>query len=160
MIVDNLSNLKMYYGLNEKFEKAFEFIKKATEENLPIGKYEIVGTEVYGLVQEYTSKTEEQGKFEGHREYIDIQYIISGIERIEVIDISKAKVTTEYDYMKDIEFYDNNERKVNLVLEDGEYAIFYPNDIHKPGMTFGDTPTTVKKIVVKVKISASYQQKS
>ena len=152
MIVDNLSNSKMYYGLSDKFEKAFKFIKRAVEENLAVGKYEIDGTDVYGLVQEYTSKTEEKGKFEGHRKYIDIQYIISGIERIEVIDISKAQANTEYNNEKDIEFYDNNEKRGNVVLEDGEYAILYPNDIHKPGMTFGNNPTTVKKIVVKVKI--------
>lgn len=152
MIVDNLKNSEMYYGLSNKFEKAFEFIRKVAEENLPVGKYEIDGTGVYGLVQEYTSKTEEQGKFEGHRKYIDIQYIISGIERIEVIDISKAQPNTEYNNEKDIEFYDNNEKTVNVVLEAGEYVILYPNDIHKPGMTFGNEPTTVKKIVVKVKI--------
>lgn len=152
MIVDNLSNSKKYYVLSEKFEKAFEFIKKATEENLHIGKYEIDGTEVYGLVQEYETKTEEQGKFEGHRKYIDIQYMISGIERIEVIDISKAKANTEYNDEKDIEFYDNNEKTGNVVLEAGEYAILYPNDIHKPGMTFGAKATNVRKIVVKVKI--------
>jgi len=152
MIVDNLSNSKMYYGLSNKFEKAFDFIRKVAVENLPVGKYEIEGTDVYGLVQEYTSKTEEQGKFEGHRKYIDIQYIISGIEIIEVMDISKAKANTEYNDVKDIEFYDNNEKTGNVVLESGEYAILYPNDIHKPGMTFGNTPTTVRKIVVKVKI--------
>jgi len=152
MIVDNLSNSKMYYGLSNKFEKAFDFIKKTIEENLPVGKYEIDGTEVYGLVQEYTSKTEEQGKFEGHRKYIDIQYIISGIETIEVIDISKAKANTEYNNVKDIEFYDNNEKTGSVVLEDGEYAILYPNDIHKPGLAFKGENSPVKKIVVKVKI--------
>ena len=152
MIVDNLSNSKMYYGLSNKFEKAFDFIKKVEEENLPVGKYEIDGTELYGLVQEYTSKIGEQGKLEGHRRYIDIQYIISGVEIIEVIDISKAKANTEYNDIKDIEFYDNNEKAGKIVLEAGEYAILYPNDIHKPGMTFGEKPTTVKKIVVKVKI--------
>jgi len=152
MIVDNLSNSKMYYGLSDKFEKAFDFIKKVAEENLEVGKYEIEGTEVYGLVQEYTSKDYEQGKFEGHRKYIDIQYIISGIETIEVIDISKAKANTEYNNVKDIEFYDNNEKTGSVVLEDGEYAILYPNDIHKPGLAFKGENSPVKKIVVKVKI--------
>ena len=48
--------------------------------------------------------------------------------------------------------YDNNEKTGKVVLESGEYAILYPNDIHKPGMTFGNEPTNVKKIVVKIKI--------
>ena len=52
MIFDNIRNCKMYYGVNERFEKAFDFIKKAVEENLEVGKYEIDGKEVYALVQE------------------------------------------------------------------------------------------------------------
>ena len=151
MIVDNLINCKMYYELNSKFEKAFDFIKKATDENLPAGKYEIEGKEAYGLVQEYTTKTAEKGKFEGHRKYIDIQYIISGIEEIEVINISNAKSSIDYNEEKDIEFYENNTKSGKVILENGEYAIFYPSDIHKPGMSFEST-TNVKKIVVKVKL--------
>lgn len=152
MILDNLKNSTMYYGLNSKFEKAFNFIKKAVDENLPVGKYEVDGNEVYGLVQEYSTKLQEEGKFEGHRRYIDIQYIISGTEVIEVIDISKAKSNTEYNEVKDIEFYDNSNKGSKCVLEDKEYAILYPNDIHKPGMFFDNIQTNVKKIVVKVKI--------
>ena len=34
MIFDNIRNCKLYYGVNERFEKAFDFIKKAVEEIL------------------------------------------------------------------------------------------------------------------------------
>lgn len=152
MIVDNIKNCEMYYKLNKGFEKAFDFIKKAVRENLPIGKYEIDGNEVYALIQEYKTKLKEEGKFEGHRKYIDIQYIISGIEKIDVIDISKLESNIEYNEEKDIEFYKDNSKTGNVVLEEGEYAIFYPTDIHKPGMVF-DSITDVKKIVVKVKLT-------
>ncbi|MBE5821159.1 MAG: DUF386 domain-containing protein [Clostridiales bacterium] len=152
MVLDKLNNSNMYYVLNDKFENAFEFIKKATKENLPVGKYEIDGDNLYGLVQEYTTKLEEEGKFEGHRKYIDIQYIISGIEIIETVNISKAIANTEYNEIKDIEFYENNEKGCRHILEAEEYAILYPEDIHKPGMSINNKQTNVKKIVVKVKI--------
>lgn len=152
MVFDKLENCKLYYGMNEKFEKAFDFIKKAVDENLPVGKYEIDGTELYASVAEYTSKLESEGKFEGHQKYIDIQYIVSGIETMEVMDISKATSNTEYNEVKDIEFYANTDKAGCVVVESGEYGIFLPHDIHKPGMAFENKQTAVKKIIVKVRI--------
>ena len=33
----------------------------------------------------------------------------------------------------------------------GDFCIFFPHDIHRPGMAYQDVPTPVKKIVVKVR---------
>ena len=153
MIFDTLKNCRKYYEVNDKFEKAFDFINKATKENLPVGKYELEGCELYASVQEYTTKAEEECRFEGHRKYIDIQYIVSGIETIEVIDISKASSQTEYNEEKDLEFYENNSKATKGVIESGEYGIFFPHDIHRPGMAFNGVQGSVKKIVVKIKIA-------
>ena len=152
MIFDTLKNCKQYYSVNSKFEQAFDFIKKATEENLPVGKYEIDGKELYASVQEYNTKSITDAKFEGHRNYIDIQYIVSGIERIDVVDISKATLNSEYNEIKDVEFYKDNDKSNNCVIENGEYGIFLPHDIHKPGIAYNGISSSVKKIVVKVKI--------
>ena len=152
MIVDNFKNRHQYYSVNDKFEKAFGFIEKAVKENFDIGKYEIDGKEIFASVQEYTSKLNEDGKYEGHRNYIDIQYIISGIEVIEVADISKMTLKTEYNEIKDVEFYEDCDTAGRAVLQSGEYGIFFPHDIHKPGLAFANNPALVKKIVVKIKV--------
>ena len=68
---------------------------------------EIDGTKIYASVSEYTTKEYEDAKFEGHRKYIDIQYIVSGTESIEMADISKVTANTDYNENKDIEFYGN-----------------------------------------------------
>ena len=67
MIFDNIKNAKMYYGVNPKFEKAFDFIKKVATENTEVGKYEIDGKDIYAMVQSYQSKLAENCKFEGHK---------------------------------------------------------------------------------------------
>lgn len=152
MIFDTLKNCALYYSTNDKFEKAFDFIKKAVKDNLEVGKYEIDGKNLYAFIQEYNSKIEPDGKYEGHQNYIDIQYIISGIERIEVIDIEKAQPKTDYDPVKDVQFYFDPENKINAVLESEDYGIFFPNDIHKPGMSLNGVSSPVKKVVVKIKI--------
>lgn len=151
MIADNLKNCHKYYESHKGFDKAFEFIKKAAEENLPVGRYEIDGDNVFASVQEYTSNLEENGKFEGHRNYIDIQHILCGTEVMDVMDLSKARTKTAYDSSKDIEFFENNPMAGRLVLQEGEYAVFFPWDIHKPGLCFNGKPDSVRKIVVKVK---------
>ena len=151
MIIDNTKNSALYLGANKRFEKAFAFIEKAVKENLPAGKYEIDGKEVYASVLEYNSKAKADAKFEGHKNYIDIQYIVSGIEEIAVADIGKVTKKTEYNAEKDVEFYELCGKETVCVLESGEYAILFPQDIHQPSVGFQGVSAPVKKIVVKVK---------
>ena len=152
MIFDNIKNCEIYYGLNPKFEKAFRFIQKAVEEKLEVGKYEIDGKEIYALVQNYDSKLKENSSFEGHENYIDIQYVIEGCEMMGVVDISKAEVRDEYNPEKDITFYQDSEMASYCTATQGDFCVFYPHDIHRPGMALNDSPSNVKKIVVKVRI--------
>jgi len=149
MIYDNMKNSALYCGANKYFKEGFDFIAKAVSENLPAGKYEINGKELYASIQEYNAKNPEDCKSEGHRNYIDIQYIVSGAETMEVFDISKAVIKSDYNDVKDVEFYEHCDCAATLNVKEGEYAIFFPHDIHRPGMSYKDTP--VKKIVVKVK---------
>lgn len=150
MIVDSIKNCEKYYGVHSDFKKSFEFIKKAVAENLPVGKYEIDGDDVFAFIQEYTSKHENESAFEGHRNYIDIQYIVSGTEVMMVADISKMKESC--DYKEDVVFFEDYEKASMCVIEAGEYGIFFPWDTHKPGLCFDGKPDSVKKIVVKVKV--------
>ena len=150
MIKDNLTNCAIYYSANKNFEKAFDFIKTAIKENYPVGKYEINSKDLYASVQEYTSKLPCDAKNEGHRNYIDIQFIVSGEELIEVCDIGSSQIKTDYNPEKDVEFYHDATNPSVCSLASGEYAIVFPHDIHRPGMAYQDIPTPVRKIVVKV----------
>ena len=152
MVFDTLKNCAQYYSLHEKFEAAFAFIKEACAKDLAVGKYEIEGKELYASVQEYTPKAPEQGKFEAHKNYIDIQYIISGVEVMGDMDIAKAASKSDYNPEKDVEFYHDNDKAGYCVVEDGEFCIFFPHDVHKPGLMYQDVAAPVKKIVVKVKV--------
>ena len=95
MIIDNLKNSRLYCGVNPGFETAFKFLEKAMTEDLPTGRYELDGDRVYAMVQAYDTKPSEAGVYEGHENYIDVQFIISGVECIEFMDISKAAVKTD-----------------------------------------------------------------
>ena len=152
MISDSYKNCELYFDVNSRFEKAFDFIKAAVADNRPAGKYEIDGDNLYASVQSYDTKLAADAKFEGHKRYIDIQYIVSGEEVMKVADISKMTASTAYNDAKDCTFYEDTVAASVLTLRQGEYAVFFPHDIHMPGIAPNETPASVHKIVVKVKI--------
>ena len=150
MIADNLKNSELYLGVNSRFASAFAFIQKAVAENYPAGRYEIDGGNLYAMVQEYDTKLAADAKFEGHKRYIDIQFIVSGAEVMQVAGLAGMTASTEYNEQKDCTFYANTDSASTLLLQQGEYAIFFPHDIHRPGIAPNGSPAAVRKIVVKV----------
>ena len=80
MIFDNLNNMEQYYKLNENFKIGFEFLLNNDLKSLKDGKYQIKGDEVFANIQSLTTKEKSQKKWEAHKKYIDIQYVISGKE--------------------------------------------------------------------------------
>ena len=152
MIADTLQHASLYEALHPLFSAAFAFIRQAEQENLPAGRYELDGSCLYANIQEYSTKSSENARPEGHRSYIDIQYICAGKEEIAVIDREKTSSVQPYDPQTDAEFFAPGEYADRLVLKAGEFAVFFPHDLHTPCLMVGHQPETVKKIVVKVNI--------
>lgn len=152
MIFDSVAHADLYTSVHPRFAAAFAFIRDAIADDLAVGKYEIDGKNLYASVQEYDSKAPEKAKNEGHRNYIDIQVVVSGSEVIEVEEIGDAvRINEPYNDVKDVEFYDPSPDACRLTLFAGDFAILFPHDIHRPGMAVEES-APVKKIVVKVKV--------
>ena len=149
MIKDRLKNAKTYYLLSEDIKKGLQWLENNNLETLEAGRYYIDNDRIYVNIDQY--ETKDDANYEAHRKYIDIQYIISGVEVIEVADISKFPTKAEYNCEKDVEFFENYEKASKTVREEGEYGIFFPYDIHRPGMSL-ENDTIIRKIVVKVKV--------
>lgn len=146
MIRDKLKHYKEYDRLSSSIKKGLEFLEKADFENLQDGRHELSDTD-YVNIQTYTTKAD--ADFEAHREYIDIQYIISGQEQIGVTKYENCTTTVQYNMVKDIEFLSGE--GIYFPIKEGEFMILYPEDAHKPSISI-DTPTEVRKAVVKIKI--------
>ncbi len=147
MIFDKIKNAGKYYCLHKNIEKGLKFIEKTDLENLPDGKYEIDGQEVYISIQEYETKDIANSKWEAHEKYTDIQYIISGEEKIGFSSIEQTKPVTEYDKENDIFFLEGEGNY--LIARKGDFIVFTPDDIHRPSLSI-TKPTKVKKAVVKL----------
>jgi YhcH/YjgK/YiaL family protein len=144
MILDKIENSKQYESLHPLFAKAFEYIRKTDFSNLADGKYEIENDTLFAIVQEYNTKDE--GKPEAHRKYIDIQYIHSGVELIGIATLNNQTLISN-EPEKDLAFYESETSFINL--ESGMFAVFFPDDLHMPGIKLNQS-TKVKKVVIKI----------
>ena len=149
MIIDTIKNCNVYSAGNENLKKGFEFIKEFMNNPKPVGKYEIDGDKVYAMVQEYETKA--PGKFEAHKKYTDIQFLVSGKELIGYENIATLTLDTEYDAKNDYMLFEGKKGTTELILEEGMFAVFFPEDGHMPGC-FVEAPENVHKIVVKVAV--------
>ncbi len=150
MIYDKIDKLETYAGISDDISLGLEWLRDVNPD-IEKGVYEL-SSRVKAIVSEYTTKEENENGYEAHREYIDIQYLISGREKICCLPLEYLKETKAYKKDIDAAFY-----KETLVkpqeIEIGNYyfAIFFPQDGHKPGLCIFQTEE-VKKVVIKVKL--------
>lgn len=149
MIIDKLSNSQLYSSIGERINKAFTYLKQTDFSNIELGKYKIDSDNIFCLVNEYNTKDESEGKLEAHKKYIDVQFVVKGRELMGYAPLENQKIINEYNEQNDITFFEG-ERSFTKV-EAGMFAIFFPNDLHMPGINVGDSEF-VKKIVIKVKV--------
>ncbi|MGB8215440.1 MAG: YhcH/YjgK/YiaL family protein [Anaerolineales bacterium] len=148
MIIDRLTNSSLYYALHPSIRRAFEYIHQAEGSTLPVGKYEIDGEALYAMVQQYNTKSLEQGIWEAHRRYIDLQVILQGSEKIGYANLNRL-TQGEYNAVKDfLPLFGEGDL---LTLQSGSFAIFLPEDAHMPGIAI-DTLSLVKKVVIKIAV--------
>ncbi len=150
MIFDKLSNAKLYFG-DERLKKGFEFLLNNNLKNFGEGKIVIDNENIFANFSSLKTKNEQYKKFEAHRKYIDIQYVIKGRERMGFgLRDSFSDVVVPYDENKDVEFL-NGDKYSFVNVEEGEFAVFYPDDVHAPMLSINDD-IEIKKVIVKIKV--------
>jgi biofilm protein TabA len=146
---------------------AFDWLKNATAAT-PAGIQQLQGDEVYVNVHGYETVPCEQGRFESHRRYVDLQYCLAGGEMIDWRLASELEPDGGYDGDKDVLFYRPPVSRVlgsrapesavsrgfalpatTLRMSPGSFAIFHPSDAHRPKVQDGVNPR-VFKLVIKI----------
>jgi biofilm protein TabA len=151
MIIDSLINAQKYTKLHPLFTQAFEFIQSHGDfENTTENTFEIIdGLKAFVAELEGVSKEKSLEKFECHNQNIDIQYCIKGTETFGWKPREQAKnLKGTYNSEKDVSFYDDVP-DMYFQLNAGQFAVFFPEDVHAPGI--GDSK--FKKLVIKVRVS-------
>jgi len=148
MIFDTIDNHVRYDGLGYNLAAALTFLRENDLAALPLGRVDIDGDNLYALVQVYVTRPVEQGLWEAHRRYIDVQYMFRGRERMGFANLSAMQLG-EFVPEKDFQPLTGVGNFVDVFA--GAFVIFFPEDGHMPGLCQG-TPEPVRKIVLKVKI--------
>ena len=145
----NKAEFARQYQLNKTYwDKAFAFLNNNKLDTMAVGRYAIDGDNVYAMITENPTKDQDSTKWESHQNYIDLQCVIKGEEKIGVANISNLVVTMQYDAGKDLINYSGEGKFYNA--KPGTFFLFFPQDAHRPNVTAnGNKPD--KKIVIKIR---------
>ena len=146
VIFDNIENARRYEPLNPLFARAFEFIRSTDLRILKPGRYPIVGDDLLVIVETVSGRTREQASLECHRRYIDIQYVLEGVDEMGWKSLSDCHdPVDEYNKEKDIQFFRDTPASWIATPPDA-FCIFFPEDVHAPLVATGN----IRKAIFKV----------
>ncbi|MEW6087014.1 MAG: YhcH/YjgK/YiaL family protein [bacterium] len=155
-IIGHIEEIKKNNKFNKLIKTGLEYLcnmKETDFKNMDINDKTTIGIDgnrIFVINSVYKTKNHFEQKFEGHRKYIDLQFVFSGEEMIKISPIKYSRKISEYDPGKDVQFF-NAESFSTLLMKSGMLAIFYPDDIHAPGLDSGKT-CLINKSVIKVRI--------
>jgi biofilm protein TabA len=155
MIIGNLSNVKSemaFYPL--ALQKGLNFLMENDLTTLTLGRHEIEGKNIYANVAEYQTQPQEERRPERHDNYVDIQYIAQGSEKI-CSGLLKDVGAVDEDCLKerDVVFYQGSAKETEVILMEGMFAIYFPWDVHRPNCNSNNQSHKVRKVVVKIPIN-------
>lgn len=150
MIVGNIHHLQSW--LPEELRQAIEYIKANVTETTEKGKHEIDGSRLFYLISEDMTEPFEKRRAEYHARYLDIQIVLKGQEGMTFSVLPAGKPDTDWLADKDIAFLAAGEQEKTLILNEGDFVVFYPQEVHKPLCAVG-APAPVRKAVVKLLVA-------
>ena len=147
MILDKLANSARYNSLHPMFEQAFEYLKNNDLANIPTGKVVLVEDKLIVNIVDAVGKTADEARMETHRDFIDIQVPVGTTETMGCKAAADLTPDAEgYNAEKDLSFFDDKATTF-CNIKPYEFAIFFPEDGHQPGIAEG----TFRKVIVKVR---------
>jgi biofilm protein TabA len=136
-----------YYKNKEYWDKAFEFLNSPGLAELKPGKYNIDSTFVFATISYADSYDTSKVKWEAHRKYLDLHYLISGSLLYAMAPYKKEEVSEPYKDSTDMERVITNSGKYYKGAP-GSLFVFFPSDAHKSLKEHA--ADIVKRVVIKI----------
>lgn len=150
MIFDHFENVASYGQVSQRLARALAYARDFDATGAD-GTYPIDGDDLYALVVSYETEPAAVRTFENHQRYIDVQVMLQGCERMDVALSDSLTPKGPYDADKDVCFFEAPAACTQLVVEPGTFAVFFPQDAHRPNCQL-DGPSANRKLVVKVRV--------
>ena len=156
MIYGNIHVKETENAFSPTLKKALDILRTKDITGMAAGKYPLDDEGRMILqINEMTTEPKEMRRAEVHRKYVDVQYIIHGRELIGCYpDAGEDEISEDLLEPGDIRFYKYRDvpGEIMLPMTEGCYAVFFPEDVHRPCCQMGGEPCEVRKIVLKVRV--------
>ncbi len=149
MIFDRLEYAKLYHGLSPGIARGFDYLRTTDLRQLPPGRVEIDGESMFAMVVDEPTRIRSDCKWESHRRYHDIQYVVDGEEVMGFASLDQMRVVEPFKESLDYAFYEGDGQYITV--RPGFFALFAPQDVHRPSMAV-TTPMRVRKVVIKIEV--------
>ena len=147
MICDTLQHLTRYKGLCKNLDTAIDYLLTHDPASLPLGRTEVDGEEVFINTMDATLHSDHGYHPEYHKKYADLQIDLTGGEGW---GYETAPGTEVEPYQPDIGKKDS-EDAVFGALGEGRFVLFFPGELHKPGVARPGCDH-VRKAVIKIRM--------
>ncbi|WP_019133401.1 YhcH/YjgK/YiaL family protein [Kallipyga massiliensis] len=148
MIICQYSELERYSPILNGLKQGIEVIEKLRDQGFPEGRFDFQEgflMVIYGETKDYSNI-----EFESHRDWVDVQYILSGGEKAYYLPINELTSIKSYDKNNDIEFFHTKNNATPINATPGMVYIAFPEDGHMPARHIVNEATSYSKIIMKL----------
>lgn len=154
MIIGDLGNIKEEkYVYPKAIQLGLEFLLDKSNYEKDCGIYYIKDKEIFAKISEYNTEPIRERHPEQHKQYIDIQCIVAGVEKIGVGRGDMKNIFSDKLLEKDVIYYNKIQNEQYIDLHPGTFIVCFPWDAHRPNCNYKDTVERVKKILIKIDIN-------
>ena len=150
MILDTLANAGRYAALHPLFSQAFDYMRNNDLKSLANGRHAIHGEQLFAIVERVQARELEVAQLECHRQYIDIQLVLAGVDTMGWLPLAQClQPVSAFNTDYDIQFF-KDATDTWVTTPAGSFCIFFPDDAHAPLVGTGN----IHKIVFKLAVNA------
>ena len=153
MKIYNLENCDKIDNISELVKEGINFLLTTDLNGAEDICYDVKNNEILAIFNRYETKPIADCKIEAHRKYIDIQFVISGEEKIGYIEKKHCSLCEPFNLNDDVGFYTTVKPLEFVTLKANDFIIVPPHIAHMPGVRVEeDTPVANRKLVMKIAI--------
>lgn len=146
MIFDTLDQLEMYIPLLPALRVVADVMDHDDVYEKEPGTYSTYDKKVSYTVMEY--RTSQSRQFEFHKDHTSVQIVLKGQELMSTTWRELKRQCENFNSTSDVGFLDAEPISV-LQATQGRFAVFFPGEPYKSGVSYGE-PAVVKKVIFKV----------
>ncbi len=152
MFIGNYNNIAQYDYLSQSLVNKIKQALNLILSNPVVGNHVLEENDFWCEILDLNSSPANTKNFEIHKQFIDVHVLLKGQE---IMGFANGELTVTDCSMSDKDVYFGTARDGRYAeLNEGELAIFYPGEIHKPLCHIEGGAQQVNKAVIKIRQSS------